>query len=141
MTHSTRCAAVWAMRRPAHAGQKPRRLQLKASSTACLQVSHPMRRKPWAKIPHCKESCATRWLKGGDNFQASHEAIWPYNSISMRVQVPPLRCRGESLSPNPATGPQRVEAGANGETLKASFGPLASQESMGSESKDVPEPS
>jgi hypothetical protein len=41
--------------------------------------------------------------------------MWPCNSMSMRVQAPPLRCRGDSLSPNPATGSQRVAAGINGE--------------------------
>ena len=35
------------MRRPAHDGQNPHRLPLKASSISCLQVSHPRRRKPW----------------------------------------------------------------------------------------------
>jgi hypothetical protein len=35
MTHSTRCAAIWAMRRPAHEGQNPRRLQLKGTSSSC----------------------------------------------------------------------------------------------------------
>src|SRR5215813_14491412 len=34
MTCSTRCAAVWAMRRPAQDGQKPRRLQLKGTSSS-----------------------------------------------------------------------------------------------------------
>ena len=43
MTRSTRWAAVWAMRRPAHDGQNPRRLQLKVRSTSCLQVSQPSR--------------------------------------------------------------------------------------------------
>jgi hypothetical protein len=84
---------------------------------------------------------AIRWLKGGENFQASREAKRPYNSISMRVQAPPLTCRGDSISPNPTTGSQRVEAGINGETLGASPGLLAEQEPMGSESKDVLEPS
>jgi hypothetical protein len=69
--------------------------------------------------------CATRWLKGGKNFRASREAKWPRNSISMRVQTPPLRCRGDSLSPNLATGPQEVAAGINGKTLGALPGPLA----------------
>jgi hypothetical protein len=40
MTHSTRWAAVWAIRRLAHDGQNPRRLQLQASSISCLQVSY-----------------------------------------------------------------------------------------------------
>src|SRR6266446_4118237 len=51
-THSTRCAAVWAMRRAAHDGQNPRRLQLKGSSSSFGHVSQPSRRKPWARIPH-----------------------------------------------------------------------------------------
>ena len=41
MICSTRWAAVWAMRRPAHDGQNPRRLQLKASSNSWWQVSQP----------------------------------------------------------------------------------------------------
>src|SRR6516162_10576117 len=41
--------------------------------------------------------------------------MWPCNSISMRVQAPPLRCRGDSISPNSATGSQGVAAGINGE--------------------------
>src|SRR5262249_36908391 len=39
MTHSTRWAAVWAIRRAAHDGQKPRRLQLKGSSSSFGHVS------------------------------------------------------------------------------------------------------
>jgi hypothetical protein len=38
----------------------------------------------------------------------------PCNSVSMRVQAPPSRCRSESVFPRPATGPQRSEAGING---------------------------
>ena len=56
MTCSTRCPAVYAMRRPAHDGQNPRRLQLKGNSNSWWQVSQPSRRKPWARMPHCKES-------------------------------------------------------------------------------------
>src|SRR5712691_6152568 len=54
MTHSTRWAAVWAMRRPAHDGQNPRRLQLNGSSSSFWHVSQPSRRKPWVRMPHCK---------------------------------------------------------------------------------------
>src|SRR4029434_375833 len=39
ITHSTRCAAVWAMRRPAHDGQNPRRLQLKARRTSFAGIT------------------------------------------------------------------------------------------------------
>ena len=41
MTRSTRWAAVWAIHRPAHDGQNPRRLQLKTRRTFFLHVSHP----------------------------------------------------------------------------------------------------
>jgi hypothetical protein len=71
--------------------------------------------KCWTILIFYKLRCATRWLKGGKNFQASREAKRPCNSISMRVQAPPLRCRGDSLSPNPVTGSQGVAAGINGE--------------------------
>jgi len=54
MTHATRWAAVWAIRRAAHEGQNPRRLQLKGSSSSFGHVSQPRRRKPWARIPHRK---------------------------------------------------------------------------------------
>jgi len=49
MTHSTKWAAVWAIRRPAHDGQNPRRLQLKGSSSSFWHVSQPSRRKPWVR--------------------------------------------------------------------------------------------
>ena len=48
-TWSTQCAAVWAMRRAPHDGQKPRRLQLKATSLSCPQSPQRRRRKPWAR--------------------------------------------------------------------------------------------
>src|SRR5262245_45202367 len=54
MTHSARCAAIWAIRRAAHEGQNPRRLQLKGTSSSSWQVSQPSRRKPWARMPHRK---------------------------------------------------------------------------------------
>jgi hypothetical protein len=44
------------------------------------------------------------------------------NSVSMRVQIPPSRCRSESISPSPATGPQRSEAGINGGAWKPQCG-------------------
>ena len=40
----------------------------------------------------------------------------------MRVQVPPFRCRSDSISPRPATGPQGTEAGRNGGPWKPSSG-------------------
>src|SRR5215510_12771076 len=41
MTHSTRWAAVWAIRRAAHDGQNPRRLQLKASNISAYRCHIP----------------------------------------------------------------------------------------------------
>src|SRR5215468_815097 len=92
------------------------------------EIGSPTRLRGTVFQPVCmryKLLCATRWLKGGKNFQASREAQGPCNSISMRVQAPPLRCRGDNLSLNLATGPQEVAAGINGKTLGASPGPLA----------------
>jgi hypothetical protein len=53
ITYSTTCAAVWAIRRPAHDGHKLRRWQRKASSLSGLQGAQPRRSKPWARMPHC----------------------------------------------------------------------------------------
>jgi hypothetical protein len=55
----------------------------------------------------------------------------------MRVQVPPLRCGGDRISPNPATGAQRVEAGRNGGPWKPRSGYPVSQASLGSASAGV----
>src|SRR5262249_4841744 len=65
MKHSTRCAAVWALRRAAHDGQKPRRLQLEGSNSSFGHVSQPRRRKPWARIPHRRCcTCSLRVIPG-----------------------------------------------------------------------------
>src|SRR2546427_5419564 len=53
----------------------------------------------------------------------------------MRVQIPPSRCRSDSLSPRPATGPQRSEAGINGGPWQPHAGYPVEQASMGSASK------
>jgi hypothetical protein len=58
----------------------------------------------------------------------------------MRVQVPPPRCRSDSISPRPATGPQRSEAGRNGRPWQPQSGDPVSQASMGSASAGVVEP-
>jgi transposase-like protein len=44
------------------------------------------------------------------------------NSVSMRVQAPLSRCRSNSISPRPATGSQRSEAGINGGPWKPQSG-------------------
>jgi hypothetical protein len=53
------------------------------------------------------------------------------------VQIPPSRCRSDSVSPRPATGPQRSEAGINGGPWQPHAGYPVSQASMGSASKGV----
>ncbi len=72
-----------------------------------------------AKIPGDFETAkfrgATRWSKGNVRFRVDREVMMNLaTQFSMRVQVPPSRCRSESVSPRPATGPQRSEAGING---------------------------
>ena len=44
------------MRRAPQLGQKPRRLQLKASKRSCLQVSQLRRKKPYSSRPHLRKS-------------------------------------------------------------------------------------
>ena len=55
--------------------------------------------------------------------------------FAMRVQIPPSRCRSDSISPRPATGPQRSEAGINGGPWQPHAGYPVSQASMGSASE------
>jgi len=50
---------------------------------------------------------------------------------AMRVQAPPSWCRSDSISPRPATGLQRSEAGRNGGPWKPRSGYPVSQASMG----------
>lgn len=49
-------AALSAIRRAPQLGQKPRRLQLKATKFSAWQVSHCTRRKPCSRRPHFKYS-------------------------------------------------------------------------------------
>ena len=55
MTWSTRCAAVCAIRLAPHDGQKPRRLQEKATSLSWPQSPQRSRRKPWARTAAFEE--------------------------------------------------------------------------------------
>ena len=52
--------------------------------------------------------------------------------FSIRVQIPPSRCRSDSITPRLATGPQRSEAGLNGGPWQPQAGYPVSQASMGS---------
>ena len=52
LVHQLRCA----MRRTPHDGQKPRRLQLKATSLWWPQSPQRRRRKPWARMPHSRKA-------------------------------------------------------------------------------------
>ena len=55
----------------------------------------------------------------------------------MRVQIPPSRCRSDSIAPKLATGPQRLEAGLNGGAWQPQSGYPVQQASMGSASEGV----
>ena len=59
------------------------------------------------------------------------------NSVSMRVQAPPSRCRSASVSPGSATGPQWPEAGIKSGAWKPHSGYPVEQASMGSVSEGV----
>jgi hypothetical protein len=53
-TCSTRCAAVFTMRRVMHEGQTPRTLQENAIRKSWLHSEHLARAKPWARIPQAR---------------------------------------------------------------------------------------
>ena len=56
------CAAVWNMRRTPHEGQKPRRLQLNATSLSWPQSLQRRRKRRCARMPHTRKasnSCLT----------------------------------------------------------------------------------
>ena len=55
----------------------------------------------------------------------------------MRVEVPPSRCKSDSVSPSPETGPQGAAAGINGGSWKPHSGYPVSQASTGSVSEGV----
>ena len=57
--------------------------------------------------------------------------------LFMRVEVPPSKCRSDSVSPSPATGPQRAEAGIKGGPWQPRAGPSVEQASKGSASEGV----
>ena len=59
------------------------------------------------------------------------------NSVSMRVEAPPSRCRSDSVSPGSATGPQGSEAGINGGAEKPQYRYPVEQASMDSVSEGV----
>jgi MarR family len=65
---------------------------------------------------------ATRWSKEDGGPREDRKATGFVTQFSMRVQAPPSRCRSDSVSPRPATGPQRPEAGINGGPWKPRSG-------------------
>ena len=70
-TSSTKCMAVSAIRLPPQLGQKPRRLQEKATKCSLGQDSHLARKNPWAKIPHFKYSLNSFSTKSGKGLLCS----------------------------------------------------------------------
>src|SRR5262249_25472995 len=59
------------------------------------------------------------------------------NSVAMRVQGPPSKCKSDSVSPRSATGSQGSEAGINGGAWQPHAGYPVEQASMGSASEGV----
>ena len=70
-----------AMRRPRHEGQKPRRLQLNATSRSKPQRAHPTRTQPCSRIP------ATQVLLD----LAHHEARQPAGLLGSLAERRPVR--------------------------------------------------
>ena len=68
---STRWAAVWAMRLAPQDGQKPRRLQLKATSLSWPQSPQRSRRKPWARMPHSRKASNSSFTNCGSSAPAA----------------------------------------------------------------------
>ena len=71
MTWWTRCAAVCAMRRAPHEGQKPRRLQEKATSLSWTQPPQRSLRKPYARMPHSKKASNSSFTNCGRSAPAA----------------------------------------------------------------------
>src|SRR5262249_15213447 len=91
--------------------------------------------------PHGLRRGATRWSKGSQSFRVDREVINNLaTQFTMRVRIPPSRCRSDSVSPRPATGPQRPEAGINGGPWQPHAGYPVSQASTGSVSEGGVEP-
>ena len=119
MTWSTRCAAVCAMRRAPHEGQKPRRLQLKATSLSWPQSPQRTLRNPWARMPHSRKASNSSLTNCGRSAPASASAcakkvaaccctarLVPTGStLQGRLSTGPLMSRLagslRALSPNP----------------------------------------
>src|SRR5205085_8823717 len=96
---------------------------------------------PWLAHQHRIRGGTTRWSKGSCGFRVDREVISNLvTQFAMRVRIPPSRCRSDSVSPRPATGPQRSEAGINGGPWQPHVGYPVSQASTGSVSEGVLEP-
>ena len=71
---STGWAAVWAMRLAPQDGQKPRRLQLQATSLSWPQSLPRSRRKPWARMPRSTEASNSSFTNCGSSAPAAASA-------------------------------------------------------------------
>jgi len=67
-------------------------------------------------IPHGRK--CDPLIERGLRFSGRSQSQSFVTQFAMRVQAPPSRCRSDSVSPRPATGPQRSEAGINGGAWK-----------------------
>ena len=63
-----------AVRRAPHDGQKPRRLQLKATRLSWPQSAQRRRRKPWARMPHSRKASNLSFTNCGRSAPAAASA-------------------------------------------------------------------
>ena len=81
-TGSTRCAAVWAMRRALHEGHPPRPLQAKATKKSCAQSSHLTRAS--RKVVH-----ACIFLQAPGACPPRSESAWPATHVTNGLRRSP----------------------------------------------------
>jgi hypothetical protein len=102
MTWSTRCAAVCAARRAPHEGQKPRFLQLNATSLSCPQSPQRSRRKPWARMPHSRKASNSPCRPHPASGRALRQAQTVHRTVCVRAQPSRTAARRRRLPPRPA---------------------------------------
>ncbi len=95
------------MRRAPHEGQKPRRLQLKASSLSWPQSAQRGGRKPWAKMPHSRKASNSSLTNCGRSVPTASSA-WVYGALVQAVHRGELIGRFDAAVEGPA---QRLAPG------------------------------
>ena len=71
------------LRRAPHEGQKPWRLQLKATSLSWPQSPQRKRRKPWARMPHSRKASNSSLTNCGRSAPAA-ASVWAREMVCER---------------------------------------------------------